>query len=67
MSTEGAPLELAHYYPGWIWDDASVGRMKSLLLYFDGFALGVAQSPPVTSGPAECGPHASTNSCSRAR
>ncbi|MEK2489060.1 hypothetical protein WN990_05815 [Kitasatospora purpeofusca] len=39
MSTEGAPLELAHYYPGWIWDDASVGRMKSLLLYFDGFAL----------------------------
>ncbi|WP_043472137.1 hypothetical protein [Kitasatospora sp. MBT66] len=39
MSTEGAPLELAHYYPGWIWDDAAVGRMKSLLLYFDGFAL----------------------------
>ncbi|MFB8238301.1 hypothetical protein ACFC58_17285 [Kitasatospora purpeofusca] len=39
MSTEGAPPELAHYYPGWIWDDASVGRMKSLLLYFDGFAL----------------------------
>ncbi|MCG6498799.1 hypothetical protein [Kitasatospora sp. A2-31] len=39
MSTEGKPLELAHYCSGWIWDSALAGRMKSLLLYFDGFAL----------------------------
>ncbi|WP_327676105.1 hypothetical protein [Kitasatospora sp. NBC_00458] len=39
MSAESAPPDLAHYYPGWIWDDGSVGRMKSLLLYFHGFAL----------------------------
>ncbi|MFI6645695.1 hypothetical protein [Streptomyces sp. NPDC050504] len=39
MTAQGAPPELAHYYPGWIWDDQSVGHMKSLLLFFDGFAL----------------------------
>ncbi|MET8682334.1 hypothetical protein ABZW18_33425 [Streptomyces sp. NPDC004647] len=39
MSHEGARPELAHFYPGWIWDDQSVGQMKSLLLFFDGFAL----------------------------
>ncbi|WP_395293056.1 hypothetical protein ACF9IK_05230 [Kitasatospora hibisci] len=39
MGTETPSLDLAHYYPGWIWDDTSVHRMKSLLLYFDGFAL----------------------------
>ncbi|MFJ5779488.1 hypothetical protein [Streptomyces sp. NPDC093094] len=39
MSHEGAAQQLAHFYPGWIWGDQSAGRMKSLLLFFDGFAL----------------------------
>ncbi|MBZ6142477.1 hypothetical protein [Streptomyces olivaceus] len=39
MTIQGVPPELAHYYPGWIWDAQSVGALKSLLLFFDGFAL----------------------------
>ncbi|WP_432198416.1 hypothetical protein [Streptomyces sp. bgisy027] len=39
MTIQGVPPELAHYYPGWIWDAQSVGELKSLLLFFDGFAL----------------------------
>lgn len=39
MNSETAPLELAHYYPGWIWRRGSVAQMKSLLLFFDGFTL----------------------------
>lgn len=39
MTIQGVPPELAHYYPGWIWDARSVGELKSLLLFFDGFAL----------------------------
>lgn len=34
-----ARQELAHYYSDWIWDDRSLLRMKSLLLFFDGVAL----------------------------
>ncbi|MFF2548382.1 hypothetical protein ACFVUY_38300 [Kitasatospora sp. NPDC058063] len=39
MTAQRTPFELAHYYPGWIWDHRSVEAMKSLLLFFDGFAL----------------------------
>ncbi|WP_406126984.1 hypothetical protein [Streptomyces sp. NBC_00989] len=39
MTTPGEPFELAHYYPGWIWHPTAVERMKSLLLFFDGYVL----------------------------
>ncbi|MGW7426355.1 hypothetical protein ACWGJB_41310 [Streptomyces sp. NPDC054813] len=40
MTARGeATLELAHYYPGWIWHHGAVEHMKSLLLFFDGYVL----------------------------
>ncbi|MEU5771502.1 hypothetical protein ABZ782_36950 [Streptomyces asoensis] len=39
MTIQGVPPDLAYFYPGWIWDAQSVGELKNLLLFFDGFAL----------------------------
>ncbi|MFJ2471658.1 hypothetical protein ACIOWI_01460 [Streptomyces sp. NPDC087659] len=39
MATPAPQLELAHYYPDWIWQARSLDWMKSLLLYFDGLAI----------------------------